>query len=187
MRRKRLTLCCVALLSAAQASRSEDGGAYSASEAGRLRREITLEDELWSRMGAEADALLSVNRNGIAVAHGGLAATLRDLARFGLLFARAPDAADAGRVISDRVLQRIVAPGRRQLFDAGTPPTWLSHVAYQWDAVTDKGDFFKGGFGDQLLYVAPRKNVVIAYFATNQSLDFKPRLLPLRRLIDDLF
>jgi hypothetical protein len=38
-----------------------------------------------------------------------------------------------------------------------------------------------------LLYVAPRKNVVIAYFGTNQSLDFKPHLLPLRQMIEDLF
>lgn len=49
------------------------------------------------------------------------------------------------------------------------------------------GDFFKGGFANQLLYVAPRKEVVIAYFGTNQSLDSRPHLLSLRQMIEDLF
>ena len=60
-------------------------------------------------------------------------------------------------------------------------------MAYQWDAVTTKGDFFEGGFGNQLLYVAPRKDVVIACFGTNESIDSAPVLLPLRQMVDDLF
>jgi CubicO group peptidase (beta-lactamase class C family) len=145
-----------------------------------------LGDEIWSRLGAEGDALMVVNRNGIAVAHAGMAATLRDVARFGMLFAPGSAVADGERVISDRVLRRIADPGRPQILEPGHP-AWLAHVAYQWDAVTDKGDFFKGGFANQLLYVAPRKGVVIAYFGTNASLDAKPSRLPLRQMIDDLF
>jgi len=150
-----------------------------------------LSDEVWSRMGAEADAQIVVNRNGIAVAHAGLSATLRDLARFGrLLTPSAPPvgaAGGAGRVFSEAVVRRITSGGRPQILAAGSHPKWLHHVAYQWDAVTDKGDFFKGGFGDQLLYVAPRKDVVIAYLATNQGLNDKPYLLPLRAMVDELF
>jgi CubicO group peptidase (beta-lactamase class C family) len=142
-----------------------------------------LTDEIWSRMGAEADGLLCVNRTGIAVAHAGMSSTLRDLARFGMLFAHGP----GERVISDHVLDRITNGGRPQILDPGAHATSVTHVAYQWDGVTDKGDFFKGGFGDQLLYVAPRKDVVIAYFGTNQSLDYKPHALPLRKMVDDLF
>ena len=143
-----------------------------------------LSDEIWSRVGAEGDALLVTNRNGVAVAHAGMATTLRDLARFGLLLAQREGAGQ--NAISDRVRRRITEGGRPQILEPGHP-AWLTHVAYQWDAVTDKGDFFKGGFGDQLLYVAPRKGVVIAYFGTNQSVSFEPRLLPLRRMVDDLF
>jgi CubicO group peptidase (beta-lactamase class C family) len=145
-----------------------------------------LADEIWSRMGAEGDALMVVNRSGVAVAHAGMAATLRDLARFGLLFTRRGATKDSERVISDRVLERITRAGRAHILQPGHP-AWLSHVAYQWDGVTDQRSFFKGGFGDQLLYVAPHREVVIAYFATNQSLDFKPQLLPLRQMVEDLF
>jgi CubicO group peptidase (beta-lactamase class C family) len=144
-----------------------------------------LTDEIWSRMGAEADALMVVNRNGVAVAHGGLAATLRDLGRFGLLFTRG--AQGRSSVIQDRVLRRITTGGRPQILESSEHAPGSHHVAYQWDGVLAQGDFFKGGFGDQLVYVAPRKDVVIAYFATNESLDFKPHLLPLRRMVDDLF
>jgi CubicO group peptidase (beta-lactamase class C family) len=140
-----------------------------------------LSEEVWSRMGAEADAQIMVNRNGTAIAHAGLSSTLRDLARFGALLA------SPGRpVFSDAVRQRIADPGRPQILAPGHP-AWLHHVAYQWDAVTDKGDFWKGGFGDQLLFVAPRKEVVIAYFGTNAALDSKPFLLPLRAMVDELF
>jgi CubicO group peptidase (beta-lactamase class C family) len=150
-----------------------------------------LSDEVWSRMGAEADAQIVVNRNGIAVAHAGLVGTLPDLARFGMLLTpSAPQLAGEGgasRVFSEAVVRRITGGGRPQIMAAGEHPKWLHHVAYQWDAVTDKGDFFKGGFGGQLLYVAPRKDVVIAYFGTNPALDSKPYLLPLRALVDELF
>ena len=53
--------------------------------------------------------------------------------------------------------------------------------------MTEKGDFYKGGFGGQRLYVAPRKDVVIAYFGTNDALDSKDQSLPLPSMVDELF
>jgi CubicO group peptidase (beta-lactamase class C family) len=44
--------------------------------------------ELWQPMGAEFDAEITVDRRGNPMADGGVSATLRDLARFGLLFLR---------------------------------------------------------------------------------------------------
>jgi CubicO group peptidase (beta-lactamase class C family) len=44
--------------------------------------------ELWQPMGAEFDAEITVDRLGNPMADGGVSATLRDLARFGLLFLR---------------------------------------------------------------------------------------------------
>jgi CubicO group peptidase (beta-lactamase class C family) len=144
-----------------------------------------LSDEVWSRMGTEADAQILVNRNGIAAAHAGLSATLRDLARFGMLLTPSRPTGE-GRIFSDAVVRRITEGGRPQILkDAESGRR--HHVAYQWDGVTEKGDFYKGGFGDQLLYVAPRKDVVIAYFGTNAALDSKPYRLPLAAMVDELF
>ena len=44
-----------------------------------------MEETLWGPMGAEADAAYTVDRAGTALGDGGLNATLRDYARFGLL------------------------------------------------------------------------------------------------------
>ena len=41
--------------------------------------------EVWSRIGAEADAQIMLDRSGFAIAEGGFCTTLRDLARFGLM------------------------------------------------------------------------------------------------------
>jgi hypothetical protein len=41
-------------------------------------------------------------------------------------------------------------------------------------------------FGGQMLYVAPRKDVVVAYFGTNATLDAPPEPLPLSQLVDEL-
>ena len=69
---------------------------------------------------------------------------------------------------------------------AAQGPSSRTHVAYQWDGVTAQGDFYKGGFGGQMLYVAPRKDVVIAYFGTNATLDAPTESLPLSKLVDAL-
>jgi len=65
-------------------------------------------------------------------------------------------------------------------------PDWHLHPAYQWDVVTEDGAFYKGGFGNQLLYVDPVRDVVIAYFGFNESKYQKIRL-PLRKMVMDLF
>ncbi len=53
--------------------------------------------ELWQPMGAEFDAEITVDRRGNPMADGGVSATLRDLARFGLLFLRGGRPGTAGR------------------------------------------------------------------------------------------
>jgi CubicO group peptidase (beta-lactamase class C family) len=63
--------------------------------------------EIWSRGGFEAPAQLCTSAIGAPASHGGLCVTLRDLARFGMLFtprARSP-------VIDDEHLRRVQAGG----------------------------------------------------------------------------
>jgi CubicO group peptidase (beta-lactamase class C family) len=149
-----------------------------------------LSEQIWSKIGAEADAQIVVNNKGVAVAHGGMITTLRDLARFGLLFTPSWRAAGGTQIISERFFNRITLNGRKELVKEwvfGPRPAWLDHVAYQWDAITTSGKFFKGGFGGQILYIAPQKDVVVAHFGTNKTLDDAGPILNLGELIDDLF
>lgn len=134
-----------------------------------------LTNEIWSKIGAESDALISVSRNAKAPAsHGGISTTLRDLLRVGLLFTPAGRAAGTDLVVSDQALDKIQHRGRPELFMGGTLGPDLTeqlgeqprHNSYQWDFVMQDGDFYKGGYGGQGLYVSPARDLVVAYFGT---------------------
>ena len=122
---------------------------------------------IWSRMGADHDGLLLQNEKGYPVAHAGMVGTLRDLARFGLLFTKSAGSAQHD-VIPEKVINRIFHGGRSELLAKEHPPGMLP-LTYQWDMLSDKGEMAKGGWAGQLLYVNREKDVVIAYFGTNQA------------------
>ncbi len=131
-----------------------------------------LATEIWQQMGAEADGLIVAPRNGVPIASGGISSTLRDMARFGLLFT------PAGRngmkpLVSQTFLQNIQQGGRASIYrvargeDSGVVNGELVlHNSYQWDFVMPDGDFFKGGYGGQGLYISPSRDLVIAFFGT---------------------
>jgi CubicO group peptidase (beta-lactamase class C family) len=50
-----------------------------------------ISDLIWSKMGAEHDATLAESERGYPASHAGMSATLRDIARFGLLFTNGAD------------------------------------------------------------------------------------------------
>lgn len=138
-----------------------------------------LSERLWARMGAESDGLMLVNDRGVPIAHAGLAMTLRDLARFGLLFM-----ANGG--IPDRARERILKDGRPALLPAGHP-NWYTHASYQWDQVHERGILAKGGFGNQGLYIDIPREVVVVMFGTNTTVDAKGVPMPVLKLAPALF
>lgn len=133
-----------------------------------------LSQEIWQPMGAESDALMAAPRHGTAVAHGGVSATLRDLARLGGLFT--PSGRRAGYPgVSDATLRKIQSQGRPGLHSAAQGDTApgprldgerARFSTYQWDQVMRDGDFFKAGFGGQGLYVSPSRDLVVAFFGS---------------------
>jgi CubicO group peptidase (beta-lactamase class C family) len=132
--------------------------------------------EIWSRAGFEAPALLCGGPDGAPGSHGGLCTTLRDLARFGMLFTPSARLVADEEIISAehvRLLQDGVRPALRRA-SPGTP-AWYITEAYgarlplasrQWNFAMPDGDLFKGGFGGQGLYVSPGRDLVIAFAGT---------------------
>jgi CubicO group peptidase (beta-lactamase class C family) len=154
------------------------------------RIDEVLSEYIWAPMGAESDAQIIVNSKGSAATHAGMVMSLRDLARFGLLFTPSWSKTAQRRIVSEDLLTRILEADRPHLVKEwlfGPRPDWLSHVAYQWDAVTNEGRLVKGGFGGQLLYIAPESDVVIAHLGTNRSIDDAPPQLNLAELVDTFF
>jgi len=177
--------------------------------AGKSLAEV-ISDLIWSRIGAERDAMLTVNERGFPMSGAGMAATLRDVARFGLAFTKngaagsiegkgarvAPSElgkrasfnppAGQSRIISDAIMQRIVG-GRAGKGGAKPDEHGMLPLTYEWDMISDKGELAKGGWAGQLLYINREKDVVIAYFGTNQVADPKLEPLPCRIIARTFF
>lgn len=144
-----------------------------------------VEERIWSRIGAESDALMAVSKEGFAYASGGLIARLRDLARFGQVFTdsqRFPDIAstmiadlDTGGGIGQ---PKEVIKWLRQDHGDDIP----SRAGWQWDRVWDDGGLFKGGYLGQGLYVDAKRDLVIAWYGTGLNFsDDQTDMLPVAR------
>jgi len=134
-----------------------------------------LSEEIWQKIGTESDGLISAPRHGIAIAHGGISATLRDVARFGLLFTPSWEIVASNPIVSKAYAEQIRSGGRPEIQQRGIHTVaerlrvdgeMPRHNTYQWDFVMQDGDFFKGGYGGQGLYISPRLDLVIAYFGS---------------------
>jgi CubicO group peptidase (beta-lactamase class C family) len=139
----------------------------------------------WSKMGADNDAYFLVNSKGYPIAHAGMGMTLRDLARFGLLFTATGQSASSPAV-PPAFLKALLEKKRPEL-QIGKQPTWFDHSSYQWDGVSKFGQIFKGGFAGQLIFIDCKRDVVIAIFGTNADENWHPEPLPLVRLVEAYF
>jgi len=133
-----------------------------------------ISNRIWNNIGADADGYFALSPEGIIVSSACMNSTLRDLARYGLLFTPSWKTVSQSKVISDAIIEKIQhvgidsqifdkgAFGKRMIKELGERP---SHNAYQWDFVMPDGDFFKTGLNGQGLYISPKKDLVIACFS----------------------
>ena len=127
-------------------------------------------DFIWSKIGAEDDARITLSNTGIAGSSGYMMSRLRDLARYGLAFTN-----DAPNIIaSDRYLS-LLREGDRDLFLTDEPFAKIfedqgaAFQSYHWDVVFEDGDFAKFGLGGQGLYISPEKRLVLAFFSASKN------------------
>ena len=151
------------------------------------RPEAVLQERLWSRMGAEADAYIALDRSGTPTVAGGLNARLRDLARFGEMM-RLDGKLDGRQVVPAAVVARIREGADRDAFaQAGyeTMPGW-SYRDQWWVSHDDHGMFMARGIHGQAIYVDPKAGMVIARFSSHpvaSSVTFDPIVLPAYRAV----
>jgi hypothetical protein len=148
--------------------------------------------EIWMHIGAEADAAIFAGRYGVPLTHGGLLATLRDVARFGLLFTPSYEAVSERKIISNRYLDLIRYGGRPELLANsrfGSPPQGVKHNVYQWDLVFDNNDFYKGGWAGQGLLINSDRDYVAVYTGYfKDAANSEVELLPvLREVLEGVF
>jgi CubicO group peptidase (beta-lactamase class C family) len=126
-----------------------------------------LREVIWSRIGAEHDARLSLDPEGTPTLGAGLAVTTRDLARFGLMLSeqvRTTDHPDRA-VVPAAVLEDIRDGGDREVFLRGGQYDYLTGYSYhdQWWLPGGPGRPLSAwGIHGQVLWVDPDARLVVA-------------------------
>ncbi|WP_408642999.1 serine hydrolase domain-containing protein [Acidovorax bellezanensis] len=127
-----------------------------------------LSERIWSRLGAEQDAYMTVDSTGTPFAGGGLNTGLRDLARFGELL-RNNGRFQGQQIIPKAVVDDIRRGGDKEAFaKAGYDllPGW-SYRNMWWVTDHPDGTFMARGVHGQRIYVNPQAGVVIARYASH--------------------
>lgn len=127
-----------------------------------------LSQRLWQPLGAEHDARLSIDSQGVAFAGGGLNTTLRDLARLGELL-RLDGMRDGQRIVPAAAVQRLQhgaePPVRVRRIDA--PMAGWRYRSMWWATHNPHRAFMARGVHGQALYIDPAAEMVIARYASH--------------------
>ncbi|MGO2818180.1 MAG: serine hydrolase domain-containing protein [Brevibacterium aurantiacum] len=120
---------------------------------------------LWSRIGAERDALIATDQYGVGMFDGGINTTLRDLARFGYLYANRGASLTGEQVVptswigdtltGDADIRKAFADGP----DDNRMPGGMYHNQF-WFPFPDSHAFLALGIHGQMIYMNPGANFV---------------------------
>jgi len=127
-----------------------------------------LSRRIWAPLGCEEDAYMSVDSAGTAMGGAGLAASLRDLARFGEMLRC--DGTWQGRQLVPAAVVAHIRRGSDPAKFAAAGYTLLRGYSYRdmwWVTHNEHAAFEARGIFGQRLYVAPGAEMVIARFASH--------------------
>lgn len=148
-----------------------------------------LSERLWSKMGAEQDAYMTVDGQGTPFAGGGLSAGLRDLGRIGQLML------DNGKLngeqlIPAKVIERIRQGGDKTAFSKANYSTLAggSYRSMWWIFHNKHQAFAARGVHGQTIYIDPTAEMVLVRYssfpsAKNAKID--PTSLPAYQAVAD--
>ena len=126
---------------------------------------------LWQPMGATSDAYITLDRNGLGRAAGGICATVYDLARLGQLFLDNGQG-NGKQVLPPTWIDDTCNNGDQRAWDRGNYKHKLPQGKYrnQWYQTGDEDRAICArGIHGQLLYVNPARSVVIAKVACQRE------------------
>ncbi|MBY6199741.1 beta-lactamase family protein [Maritalea mobilis] len=126
-----------------------------------------LSDRIWSRMGAEQDAYMTVDGLGTPFAGGGLSAGLRDLGRFGQIMLNGGEW-HGEQIVPEAAVESIRAGGNLDDFAAAGYADLAggSYRGQWWIFNNDHGAFAARGVHGQTIYIDPTAEMVIVRFSS---------------------
>jgi CubicO group peptidase (beta-lactamase class C family) len=124
-----------------------------------------MSDLLWSRLGAEHDADMSLDRAGVPVHDGGMSTSTRDLARFGQMLADGGRSVTGQQVLPAWWLRDTLTgdPGSRDAFAASPTDTRMPGGMYRnmfWVPYPGPAVLLCLGIHGQMVYINTAANVV---------------------------
>jgi len=137
-----------------------------------------ISDMIWGKIGAEHDMVVAVSPQGYPMTFGWNLSTLRDMARFGMIFTPSWNKVSAERIVPESIVKMIQTTGNPEMYDKGYVGQLMTNLfpgekgitnRYMWDAILQDGDMLKSGMGSQGLYVSPSRDLVINWFSTGDG------------------
>lgn len=136
-------------------------------------------DMIWSKLGAERDGMIIVDRSGFPSWGGGFACTARDFARFGLMIMN-NGLVNGQQVVPTEVVEGFRNGGDKKAFalsaegKKGEPMEGWSYHDQWWVTHNKNGAFTAIGIYGQWCYIDPAAQMVIAKFSSFPSARGRP-------------
>lgn len=148
-----------------------------------------LSERIWSRIGMEQDAYLTVDAKGMPFAGGGLSSGLRDLGRIGQLMLNEGKYLGE-QIFPEQVVQNIKKGASKKSFESAGYRTLpgASYRSMWWVFHNDNGAFAARGVHGQTIYIDPTADMVIvrlASFPVAKNAKIDPTSLPAYQAIAD--
>ncbi len=149
---------------------------------------VYLERELWSKLGAQSDEWIwGAKTQADVCAFGCMNATLRDYARFGLMAMNGGELGGTRIVSAKWMAQATTPPPAFAPLPTGKNDAAFQGYAYQWWIPYGKDHAFEAmGIYGQLIYVNPKKHVVIVQAAAWPEPDTDARWDETQRVVDTI-
>lgn len=125
-----------------------------------------ISQHLWQPLGCEEDATITVDRAGYGLACGGISASLRDMARFGLMLLQ--NGQLDGRQIVPEAWCQDIRHGKHGLYDAENYRDWPngSYRNQFWVEDSSRGRHFCFGVFGQMVMVSPDTGLMAVKLST---------------------
>jgi hypothetical protein len=132
-----------------------------------------LQQTIWSKLGAEHDAYMVVDRAYMPVATGGMNTTLRDAAKFGMMV-RDRGQFNGQQVIPAIWLQQTLRLNRRHIQNMSDnrkyrKDPWIAYHNMWWILNANPGEYAAVGIHGQVIYINQRANTVMAWFSSQPT------------------
>lgn len=146
---------------------------------------------LWSRIGAERDAIIATDQYGVGMFDGGINTTLRDLARFGYLYAHRGQSLTGEQVVPTSWIGDTLtgSADTRQAFADSPGDNRMPGGMYRnqfWFPYPDSHAFLALGIHGQMIYINPGADVVGVKLSSWGLPQDAGKLFPTIRMFDAL-